>query len=181
MKLFRLALVTFVVLRVGAQVPMPASIAGTVVRWGTTDPVAQAIVELRNPTDTRGVPLLSTATRQNGEYVFTQVPPGRYRIIVTRKGFAPGEYGQRRPSGIGTPVTLAPGQTLANARIEMAAGASVSGRVYYANGDPMPIARVQISKLTFRNGTPELTLNNRRTPMTLGNIDFSGFLPGRTT
>ncbi len=48
MKLFRLAFVSLVVLRVGAQVPVPASIAGTVVRWGTTDPVAQAIVELRH-------------------------------------------------------------------------------------------------------------------------------------
>ena len=178
MKRFRLAFVTFFVLRVGAQVPMPASIAGTVVRLGTTDPVAQAIVELRNPADTSGVPLLSTATRQNGEYVFTQVPPGRYRIIVTRKGFAPGEYGQRRPSGIGTPVTLAPGQTLANARIEIAAGASVSGRVYYANGDPMPIARVQISKLTFRNGTPELTPQQQAYTNDLGEYRLFWIPPG---
>jgi hypothetical protein len=156
MRLLRLALITVLAVRIVAQTAGPASIRGVVVKWGTDETIAQAIVELRHATDASGAPLISTATQSNGEYVFPQVPPGRYRIIATRKGFAPGEYGRQRVSGAGVIVSVTSGQALANARIELPAGSSVSGRVSYANGDPMPIARVQILKLVYRNGKPEL-------------------------
>jgi Carboxypeptidase regulatory-like domain len=178
MKLVRLALLTVLAIRIVAQTPEPASIRGTVVKWGTSEPIAQAVVELRNPADTSGVPLISTAARANGEYVFPQVPPGRYRIIATRKGFAPGEYGRQRVSGAGSIVTLTASQRLANANIEMAAGASVSGRVYYANGDPMPVARVQVMKLGYRNGTPELTAQQSTYTNDLGEYRLFWLAPG---
>jgi hypothetical protein len=122
--------------------------------------------------------LMSTATRSNGDYVFPQVPPGRYRIIATRKEFAPGEYGRRRISGAGEIVTLAAGQTLGNAQIGMAAGASVSGRVSYANGDPVPIARVQILKLIYRNGKPELLPQQSAYTNDLGEYRLFWLAPG---
>ena len=178
MKSLRTTILMLIVLRLGAQAPAPGSIRGSVVKWGSGEAVADVIVELRNPAETTGVPLMSTATRQNGEYTFPRVSPGRYRIIATRKGYAPGEYGRRRLSGAGEPVALAAGQAITNARIEIAAGASVSGRVSYANGEPMPIARVQISKLTYRNGRPELTPQQSTYTNDLGEYRLFWILPG---
>src|SRR5262245_59358019 len=110
MKSLRVAFLMLMVLRIGAQAPASGSIRGSVVRWGSGEPVADAIVELRNPAETAGVPLMSTAANKSGEYTFPRVPAGRYRIIATRNGYAPGEYGRRRLSGAGEPVTLAAGQ-----------------------------------------------------------------------
>ena len=178
MRLVRSGLLILFAIRLAAQAPAPASIRGMVVKWGTMEPIAQAIVELRNSTDTAGVPLISTATGPNGEYELSRVPPGRYRIIATRKGFAQGEFGRKRISGSGTIVTLTEGQRLPNAQIEMAAGASVSGRVYYANGDPMPVARVQILKLTHRNGRAELTPQQSTYTDDLGEYRLFWLAPG---
>jgi hypothetical protein len=165
MRLLRIVFLAAIVLRMGAQTPTPGSIRGVVVKWGTNEPLTEANVGLVSPSEPAAANLggantqawiLATATRQNGEYVFPAVPPGRYRIVAIRKGYAPGEHGRLRISGTGVPVTVAAGQTLDHARIELAAGAAVSGRVFYANGEPMPIARVQISKLSYQNGRPEL-------------------------
>jgi hypothetical protein len=165
MRLVRIVLLAAIVLRMGAQTPAPGSIRGIVVKWGTNEPIADAIIALVSPSEPAAASLggastqaaiLTTATRQNGEYVFPRVTPGRYRIVATKNGYAPGEHGRLRISGTGVPVTVASGQPLDNAKIEMAEGAAVSGRVLYANGDPMPIARVQISKLTYQNGKPEV-------------------------
>jgi hypothetical protein len=178
MKLSRLLMLAVLATRIVAQTPAPASIRGVVVKWGTSDPISQAIVELRSLTDTVGIPLFSTATRSNGEYLFPQVPPGRYRVIATRNGFAPGEYGRKRISGTGAPVTLTAGQTLAGVQIGLAAGASVSGRVSYANGEPMPVARVQIRKLTYRDGKPELSLQQSTYTNDLGEYRLFWLAPG---
>jgi hypothetical protein len=178
MKLFRVLLLAVLATRIVAQTPTSASIGGIVVKWGTSEPIPQAVVELRNPTDTAGVPLFSTATRSNGEYVFPQVPPGRYRIVATRNGFAPGEYGRKRISGTGATVTLSAGQMFSGAQIELAAGASVSGRVSYANGEPMPVARVQIRKLVYRNGKPELSPQQSTYTNDLGEYRLFWLAPG---
>src|SRR5678815_4634360 len=135
MRFTRIILLFVIVLRLGAQGTAPGSIRGTVLKWGSNEPLAQAIVELRNVADTAGVPLRSTATSSNGEYTFSQVPAGRYRIVATQKGYAPGEYGRKRISGSGVPVTLAAGQAMANAQIELAPGASVSGRCLLYTSD----------------------------------------------
>jgi len=178
MKLARVVPMTLLAMSIAAQTPAPASIRGVVVKWGTSEPIAQTIVELRNPASTNGVPLFSTATRPNGEYTFPQVPPGLYRIVATRKGFVPGEYGRQRISGAGVIVTLAAGQTLENAQIEMTPGASVSGRVTYPNGDPMPVALVQALKLVYRNGKPELVPQQSTYTDDLGQYRLFWLAPG---
>ncbi|HET9942773.1 MAG TPA: carboxypeptidase-like regulatory domain-containing protein [Terriglobia bacterium] len=178
MRFLRVVLLMMLAVRFIGQTPAPASIRGVVVKWGTNEPIAQAMVEIRNPGDTSGVPLISTASGANGEFALAEVPPGRYRIVTTRKGYVQGEYGRQRVSGSGVPVTLLPGQTLSDARIEMAAGAAVSGRVSYANGDPMAVARVQILKLNYRNGRPELTPHQSGYTNDLGEYRLFWLPPG---
>src|SRR4029453_18340504 len=73
------------------------SIRGTIVKWGSSDSLPQTIVELRPETGSR--PVASTAASASGEFFFPNVAAGRYRVIATRSGYAPAEYGQRRPGG----------------------------------------------------------------------------------
>ena len=178
MKRLRIVFLILIVLRVSAQTPAPGSIRGVVVKWGTNEPLMEATVKLLNPTDATAAAVLITPVRQNGEYVFPRVPPGRYRIVATSAGYAPGEYGRLRISGTGVPVALAAGQSVDNAKIEMVAGAAISGRVYYANGDPMPIARVQISKLSYQNGRPEMVRQLATYTNDLGEYRLFWITPG---
>src|SRR5678815_3025402 len=110
MRFTRIILLFVIVLRLGAQGTAPGSIRGTVLKWGSNEPLAQAIVELRNVADTAGVPLRSTATSSNGEYTFSQVPAGRYRIVATQKGYSPCGYGRNRHPHCGAPGTRPIGQ-----------------------------------------------------------------------
>jgi hypothetical protein len=111
-----------------AQAPATGSIRGTVVRWGTTEPVGQATLELRGVSTGGASPLAITATEDTGEFVFSNVAPGTYRIFAMASGFASAEFGQLRPNGAGRPITITPGQQ-ASARIAMIQGGIISGRI----------------------------------------------------
>src|SRR5689334_2706933 len=128
----------------------PASVDGIVVSFGTNDPVGKADVELQKispgPTLPANLPAnLSPAqietvlrglivpggtpapgnstiftTSSDGKFTFRNVPPGEYRVYVTRStGYIPGEYGQRSPVGTGIPLTLVSGQNVTNMKLAL--------------------------------------------------------------
>jgi protocatechuate 3,4-dioxygenase beta subunit len=121
-----------------------SSLRGTVVNWGSTDGIPQVTVELRDDENNSARSVALTVTQENGQFVFAGVPPGTYRVIATRAGYAQAEFGQRRPSGNGTPVVLATGQQQNNIQIGMAVGGTISGKVTDRAGMPQPFARVEV-------------------------------------
>jgi hypothetical protein len=152
-----------------------ASVDGVVVSFGSNTPIAKADVELRRinaPSNTQQLTVQSVnvilpgfgpgvvgtpapapspmfSTSADGKVSFKDVPAGNYLLYVTRaNGYLPGEYGQRSPAGTGTPLTLAPGQSLSNVQLSMAPTASISGRIVDGDGDPIAYAR-------FRNHLQE--------------------------
>ena len=149
MKILGVALIASLIQAATQQVP-GASVGGIVVKWGTADPLSQVIVELR--ADGGGRPVASTATSEIGEFVFPNVAAGRYRMFATRSGFAPAEFGQRRPNGAGQGISLAPGERRSGLQIAMTAGATVYGRILDRNGQPLPFADVRIEKMDYRSG-----------------------------
>src|SRR5262245_11640753 len=105
-----------------AQPPRsPASIEGVVLKLGTTEPLANATVQLNleisddrgyeverhPPPDTPPEDLFhrKVSTDSNGRFIFQNVTPGNYRLIATYDGggYVPAEYGQRSPTGEGIP------------------------------------------------------------------------------
>src|SRR6185295_5197320 len=105
-----LALVLCMIAAAGtAQTPPTATIRGVVLRWGNSDPVAQATIELRN-TSGAPAPASITASRQDGNFVFSNIPAGTYRILAMADGFAISEYGQLRQSGSGRPIVVGGGE-----------------------------------------------------------------------
>ena len=80
-----------------------ATIRGTVTEQRTGYILSRAEVTLE------GVPNVgqenrNSRTRENGQFVFGSVSPGDYLLKVTRRGFMPLQYGQRRWDAAGTAI-----------------------------------------------------------------------------
>ena len=134
MNVLKFALLTLVLQ--APPLPTNASVRGKVVEWGTTTGIPQAIVELRDIDNPGSAPAAMTATLDNGEFVIPKIYRGTFQVVVTRSGFAPAAYGQRRPSGTPVPIKLSDGQDLTGITIPMAHGGDISGRVIDRNGQP---------------------------------------------
>jgi hypothetical protein len=146
---FAIVLLFFMLVRsLPAQTPALSSIRGTLVRWGTADPVASATIELRGASNTDGAPVAITATRANGEFVFSGIPVGTYRIGAMRAGFAAAEYGQLRPNGDGRPLTTARGEET-RVTMRIIPGGVISGTVTDQDGQPMVYASVTVMKVSY--------------------------------
>jgi iron complex outermembrane receptor protein len=109
---FLLLITSFAVLLIGA---LPADAQTSQVSGTVKDPdqsvVSGARVTLVN---TQGAVSLQTTTDPAGQYSFSAVQPGSYRLEVAREGFAPGSVAQVAVSA-GQSVTLDIALTLAAA------------------------------------------------------------------
>jgi hypothetical protein len=95
-------------------------------------------------------------TDSQGNFEFTGLPAGSYRITASGNQYAPQylgmAYGGKRPNGPyssdpGQPVQLAEGQSFDKAVIALPRGGVITGRVTDENGDP--VARVQVYTIFF--------------------------------
>jgi hypothetical protein len=125
-------------------------------KWGTTEPIAKATVELRRLDAGPTAPYVAT-TAHDGTFVFAAVRPGQYRISSTRPGYVKGEYGQRWPNGVGSPLTIPPGRAVSDVPIPMLPTAAISGRVHDRSGQPIGNVEVQALKAAYQDGRRVLT------------------------
>src|SRR5262249_48320184 len=97
---------------------------GIVLKKGTNEPLSDATVQLQQDQE-NGAVLKKLTTEDDGRFVFENVAAGRYRVTVTRRGYT-------RP-----PLTITVGrQGSAEALLPVSPGATISARVYDANGQP---------------------------------------------
>jgi hypothetical protein len=136
--------------------PAVSSLQGRVVRWGSNDPIAKANVELRRVDAGSAAPYVA-ATNGDGVFMVSGVVPGQYRIVVTRNGFVPAEYGQRWPSGAGTPLAIPAGQAISGVSISVLPTATISGTVRDQFGRPIGSVEVSAMKAMYQTGRQELT------------------------
>jgi hypothetical protein len=108
---------------------------------------------------------MGDATDENGQYEFSELPPGTYSIIARKAGFATMEYGQRRPSDPGRRIRLIDGQTVERIDLVLPSASTMTGRVVDENGDPIEDATVSIYTMTIVGGRRRLVPGgtNRRT------------------
>jgi hypothetical protein len=126
--------------------PAPSgAIHGVVVRSGTGEALARAVVELRADDD-RAAAIVSSTTESDGHFLFRNVGPGTYRLVVARSGFV-----NRSIS-----VILDAGRTQA-VTVTMTLTAALAGRVYTPNGEPLGNVEVTALKSSYQNGRRVLT------------------------
>jgi protocatechuate 3,4-dioxygenase beta subunit len=107
----------------------------------------------------RGAALSSprdASTGLEGEYEIGELPAGRYTITVTRSGFLPVQYGQRRSGEQGKPLEVAEGATLDAVDFSLERAAVISGRVTDEAGEPVGNAAIYSMRSQYYRGRRQL-------------------------
>ena len=96
-------------------------IEGYVVRARTepATPLVDARLDLNNS--------LIARTDSSGRFVFSGLPPGRYRLRVTKDGFVRQQYPHSAMDAAGTPIDLAAGQQIRNVVFKLDTAPTISG------------------------------------------------------
>ena len=131
-----------------------AAIRGFVTAGGTGAPVRRAQVRAMSM-EARGGGV--TNTDAEGRFEIKDLPAGRYTITASKGGFAPAQFGQRRPGDPGTPIELADGQTADKLSLVLSRGAVISGTVVDDGGEPVSGTQVTAVRFQYMSGTRRLT------------------------
>jgi hypothetical protein len=144
---------SFLIALVLAQAPtapsiQKSSIQGVVMKAGTViqQTLPNARLELR---DGPGTPLV-VRTDAGGRFVFSNLSPGRYRLLLSEDGSVRQEYGQ---------IVLAPGQQKQDIVFRLEPAPTITGTVLDPAGIPIPNILVQALRRTYNiRGNPTMTL-----------------------
>ena len=149
------------------QKPATALILGRVVEARSNEPVANAIVMIREPRTELEQPMhdgpspnqpLAVLTDANGQFLFTGLKAGPYGLHARRNGYEEGFFGQRRPGHIdGTqPIILKDGERRGDVTIRIWKYAAITGTVTDEHGDPIVNVPIRAFVRTFVAGHPRL-------------------------
>lgn len=117
--------------------PLTSSIGGRVTT-NTGAPLRRA--EVRAISES-GLTRLAT-TDSDGRYVVRDLPAGTFTLHVSKSGFVPLYFGQKRPFERRATIRLQQGER-ADADVRLPRAGAISGRIYDASGEPVLGARVQ--------------------------------------
>ena len=120
---------------VGALTIEAGVIQGVVLEQASGLPLARTQIRLQPvPKAGGGEPKpFQTRTEKAGHFVFPRVPPGLYLVIATRENYFPAAYGQRRPSGTGTPIEVKEDSEFFS-ELRMRRRGAITGRILDENG-----------------------------------------------
>ena len=140
--------------------PLTATISGRVTSKDTGAPIRRA--EIRATSD-RGLTRLVT-TDDDGLYQVRDLPEGNFTVHVSKTGFVPLYFGQRRPFDGRSTIRLSQGQR-AGANIALPRAGAITGRVVDQTGEPVMGARVQVLRRRMVQG--------QRGLQTVGAVDIT--------
>jgi hypothetical protein len=84
----------------------------------------------------------SVSTDAEGRWELREMPAGRFTLSVTKGGYVPLAYGQRRPFETGKTVEVAEGATVDKLDVALPRGGAVTGRVVDEFGEAVTGASV---------------------------------------
>lgn len=151
-------------------------IIGQVITGDAGTPVRRARVNLSGA-ELRGQ--RSTVTDDEGRFVFTQLPAGRYTMTASKAGFVSISYGAKTAGRAGTPIQLADGQKLESKPIPMPKGGVVTGVVLDEYGEPSPGTPVRALRMVMRTGEKRLESAGSSTTDDRGQYRIYGLQPGQ--
>jgi hypothetical protein len=170
-----------------AETKKPGSIAGIVVNAKTGEPIRRANLTL-HPTNMPGMmaaPYAAPAapyavsSDPEGKFRIDNIEPGNYRLMAERQGFVRYQYGARTRSMVGTTLTIAPGQAMANLRLEMIPQAIITGRVLDEEGEPLARVQIQVLRQQFYQGRKRLMPGGGAQSDDTGAFRVADLAPGR--
>lgn len=153
------------------------SVAGTVLRKGTDEPIRYAHVTFQSLADPENS--LHSTTGVDGKFSLNNMAPGQYRISVSRNGYVAMAYGANQPLDGGVPLSLSPGQQVSDLLFRLVPAGLITGRVRDQNGEPLPSAQVTALLTSYVEG--KRTLVPASTVMTndLGEYRLFNLPPGK--
>lgn len=151
-------------------------IIGQVISGDAGTPVRRARVTLSGA-ELRGQ--RSAVTDDEGRFVFTQLPAGRYTMNASKAGYVTIAYGAKAPGRAGTPIQLADGQKLEGRPISMPKGGVVTGIVLDEYGEPSPGTPVRALRMVIRTGEKRLESAGTGTTDDRGMYRIYGLQPGQ--
>ncbi|HXI43587.1 MAG TPA: carboxypeptidase-like regulatory domain-containing protein [Bryobacteraceae bacterium] len=154
------------------------SIQGRVVNAVTGEAVKKADIVLSR-SESQQNQSYTTTTSAGGWFAMQDVEPGRYRLMVSKRGYAHLQYGAHGPGRAGAALSLDPGQHLADITLRMSPQAVIAGRVIDEDGDPVPFIGVQLMHYTYHKGKRKLESWDNSGTNDLGEYRLFGLSPGR--
>jgi len=127
-----------------------AIIRGRVVAADTGRPLRRARIALSGPE--LGREGRSTSTNLDGRYEMADLPAGRYTIRVTRSGYLPLQYGQRRPLEPGKPLQLLDKQAIDRIDFALPRASVISGQITDELSEPVADVQVFAMRSTWFQG-----------------------------
>jgi Carboxypeptidase regulatory-like domain len=150
-------------------------IAGTVVSSETGAPLAQtrvSIADTKNRANMRWM-----ITNESGRFEFDRIPPGKYSLVGSKRGFLTGAYEQHEQfsTAIVTGTEFATTQLV----LRLTPMASVEGRVVDEAGDPVRQGQVTLYRENHEMGFKRIAPVNHEATNDLGTFEFAPLVPGK--
>ena len=127
-----------------------AAVRGRVLAADTGKPLRRARITLSGPEVGREG--RSTSTSLDGRYEIAELPAGRYTIRVTRSGYLPLQYGQRRPFEPGKPIQLLDKQAIDHVDFSLPRASVISGQITDELAEPVADVPVFAMRSTYYQG-----------------------------
>ena len=152
-------------------------ISGMVVKLAGSEPLRKARVQLQSADErTRST---STVTDSSGHFEMKGIESGRYKLVVSRSGFVPQEYGQRKPDDPGAVLTLWPGQEVKDLLFRLIPSGVIAGRILDEDGEPLASVTMSALREVYDEGKRTLATSSAVSTNDLGEYRLFGLPPGR--
>jgi uncharacterized protein (DUF2141 family) len=156
-------------------VPGTSQISGRVYAADTGRPIKRARIIAAAPEVRQG---RVASTDDQGRYLITELPAGRYTITATKAGFVTMAFGQRRPQRGASPVQIGDNQQLANADIGLLRGGVITGRLVDEDGEPLSRIAVRAMRYQYQQGERRLVAAGADQTDDRGEYRIFGLPPG---
>jgi hypothetical protein len=127
------------------QAPAPAATIQGIVVTAANEPIVSARVELTG--STQGV--VVTLSDGKGQFAFSNLPQGRYRVSVKKEGYVRQVYGEKKPGDEGTLVPVEGGKPTPAITFRMLPAATIAGTVRNEDGYPVANILVRAMRRTY--------------------------------
>jgi protocatechuate 3,4-dioxygenase beta subunit len=150
-----------------------ATIRGRVLAADTGKPLPRVLVVAA--ANAPGVDLRRISTNAKGEYELRNLPAGQYILTVTRDGYLPLRWGQRRPREPGKPIDVPEGATIQPVDFALPRTSVIAGQIIDDLGDPVPDVAVSVMRPSASQQEPVVGISSTDDD---GQYRFPGLEPG---